>query len=121
MGDDNDSGNGSHYLREEEIDEFEKEFSGASSDTVKSISTLGSSASKEAAQQSSSGSSGRHPHKTTRELLLNKLTFKKMSRHGILWLLACNLLSYFVCTFKNVAEGYIHAKNANMGGAVQSL
>ena len=33
-------------------------------------------------------------------------------------LLACNLLSNFVCTFKNVAEGCIHAKNANMGGAV---
>ena len=42
-----------------------------------------------------------------------------MSRHRIQWLLACNLLSNFVCTFKNVAEGYTHAKNANMGGAVQ--
>ena len=30
-----------------------------------------------------------------------------MSRHRIQWLLACNLLSYFVCTFKNVTEGYI--------------
>ena len=28
-----------------------------------------------------------------------------MSRHHIQWLLACNLLSNFVCTFKNVAEG----------------
>ena len=61
MGDDNDSGNGAHYLTEEEIKEFEKEFSGASSDTVKSKSTLGSSASKDAARQSSSGSSGRRP------------------------------------------------------------
>ena len=61
MGDDNDSGNGAHYLTEEEIKEFEKEFSGASSDTVKGKSTLGSSASKDAAQQSSSGSSGRRP------------------------------------------------------------
>ena len=52
---------------------------------------------------------------------IKKLTLEKMSRHRIQWLLACNLLSYFVCTFKNVAEGYIHAKNANMGGAVQSL
>ena len=50
-----------------------------------------------------------------------QVDFEKMSRHRIQWLLACNLLSYFVCTFKNVAEGYIHAKNANMGGAVQSL
>ena len=52
---------------------------------------------------------------------INKLTLEKMSRHHIQWLLAYNLLSYFVCTFKNVAEGYIHAKNANMSGAVQSL
>ena len=51
----------------------------------------------------------------------NKLTLEKMSRHFIQWLLACNLLSYFVCTFKNVAEGCIHAINANMGGALQSL
>ena len=35
----------------------------------------------------------------------NKLTLEKMSRHRIQWLLACNLLSYFVCTFKNVTEG----------------
>ena len=50
-----------------------------------------------------------------------QVDFEKMSRHHIQWLLACNLLSYFVCNFKNVAEGYIHAKDANMGGAVQSL
>ena len=50
-----------------------------------------------------------------------QVDFEKMPRHRIQWLLACNLLSNFVCTFKNVAEGYIHAKNANMGGAVQSL
>ena len=50
-----------------------------------------------------------------------QVDFEKMSRHRIQWLLVCNLLSYFVCTFKNVAEGYIHAKNANMGEAVQSL
>ena len=50
-----------------------------------------------------------------------QVDFEKMSRHRIQWLLSCNLLSYFVCTFKNVTEGYIHAKNANMGGAVQSL
>ena len=50
-----------------------------------------------------------------------QVDFEKMSRHRIQWLLACNLLSNFVCTFKNVAEGYIHAKNANMGGAVQSI
>ena len=36
-----------------------------------------------------------------------QVDFEKMSRHRIQWLLACNLLSYFVCTFKNVAEGYI--------------
>ena len=47
-----------------------------------------------------------------------QVDFEKMSRHRIQWLLACNLLSNFVCTFKNVAEGYIHA---NMGGAVQLL
>ena len=50
-----------------------------------------------------------------------QVDFEKMSRHRIQWLLACNLLSNFVCTFENVAEGYIHAKIANMGGAVQSL
>ena len=49
-----------------------------------------------------------------------QVDFEKMSRHHIQWLLACNLLSNFVCTFKNVAEG-IHVKNANMGGAVQLL
>ena len=53
--------------------------------------------------------------------IFKQVDFEKMSRHRIQWLLACNLLSNFVCTFKNVAEGYIHAKNANMGGAVQSL
>ena len=51
---------------------------------------------------------------------MKQVDFEKMSRHRIQWLLACNLLSNFVCTFKNVA-GYIHTKNANMGGAVQSL
>ena len=50
-----------------------------------------------------------------------QVDFEKMSRHRIQWLLACNLLSNFACTFKNVAEGYIHAKNANMGGAVDSI
>ena len=50
-----------------------------------------------------------------------QVDFEKMSRHRIQWLLACNLLSNLVCTLKNVAEGYIRAKNANMGGAVQSL
>ena len=54
-------------------------------------------------------------------VLIKQVDFEKMSQHRIQWLLACNLLSNFVCTFKNVAEGYIHAKNANMGGAVQSL
>ena len=50
---------------------------------------------------------------------INKqVDFEKMSWQ---WLLAYNLLSNFVCTFKNVAEGYIHAKNANMGGAIQSI
>ena len=45
---------------------------------------------------------------------INKqVDFEKMSRQ---WLLAYNLLSNFVCTFKNVA-----AKNANMGGAVQCI
>ena len=53
--------------------------------------------------------------------IVKQVDFEKMSRHRIQWLLACNLLSNFVCTFKNVAEGYIHAKNANMGGAVQLL
>ena len=52
---------------------------------------------------------------------LKQVDFEKMSWHRIQWLLACNLLSNFVCTFKNVAEGYIHAKNANMGGAVPLL
>ena len=37
--------------------------------------------------------------------LKEQVDFEKMSRHRIQWLLACNLLSYFVCTFKNVAEG----------------
>ena len=53
--------------------------------------------------------------------IVKQVDFEKMSRHRIQWLLTCNLLSNFVCTFKNVAEGYIHAKNANMGGAVQLL
>ena len=53
--------------------------------------------------------------------ILKQVDFEKMSRHRIQWLLACNLLSNFVCTLKNVAEGYIHEKNANMGGAVQSI
>ena len=39
----------------------------------------------------------------------------KMSQHRIQWLLACNLLSYFVCSFKNVDKGCIHADNANYG------
>ena len=39
--------------------------------------------------------------------LSKQVDFEKMSRHRIQWLLACNLLSYFVCTFKNVTEGYI--------------
>ena len=38
---------------------------------------------------------------------VKQVDFEKMSRHCIQWLLACNLLSNFVCTFKNVAEGYI--------------
>ena len=60
-------------------------------------------------------------YKFGRNQTYKQVDFEKMSRHHIQWLLACNLLSYFVCTFKNVAEGYIRAKNANIGGAVQSL
>ena len=52
---------------------------------------------------------------------MKQVDFENMSQHRIQWLLACNLLSNFICTFKNVAEGYIYAKNANIGGAVQSL
>ena len=47
------------------------------------------------------------------QIEINKLTLEKMSRHRIQLLLACNLLSYFVYSFKNVAEGCIQDANTS--------
>ena len=38
--------------------------------------------------------------------MCEQVDFEKMSWHRIQWLLAYNLLSYFVPSFKNVTEGY---------------
>ena len=41
----------------------------------------------------------------------NKTTLDKVSALYLVVVIACNLLSHNVSSFKNVAEGYIHANN----------